>query len=119
MLFTSTIARAIALSASLYSSVATANAYHGPKSCNEFRDHHPYRQPPANHCPKIYIRQSKSDTDDVSAKFLHGLKKANHGGTLVLAKGQTFVIGNKLDLTFLNDIQVNLEGETLVSMPNS
>jgi galacturan 1,4-alpha-galacturonidase len=39
------------------------------------------------------------------------LKKANKGGTLYLPKGQTFVIGKPLDLTFLNDIHVHLEGE--------
>ncbi|KAF8864013.1 pectin lyase-like protein [Acephala macrosclerotiorum] len=113
MLFSSTIARAIALSVSLYSSIASANSYHGPKSCNEFRDHYPYHHPPANHRPKIYIRPSKSDMDDVSAEFYSGLKKANRGGTLVLPEGQTFVIGKKLDLTFLNNVQINLEGEVL------
>jgi galacturan 1,4-alpha-galacturonidase len=92
-----------------------AGGYNGPKSCDQFRQHHPYHHPPADHRPKVYIKNSKSDTDDISAEFYAGLKKANHGGTLVLPKGKTFVIGKKLDLTFLDDIQVQLDGEILVS----
>lgn len=118
MLFNVPIARAIAVAVALSSSLVTANSlkgYNGPKSCDEFRDHHPYNSPPESHRPKVYIRPSKNATDDISAEFYQGLKKANHGGTLVLPKGQTFVIGKKLDLTFLNNIEVNLEGTILVS----
>jgi galacturan 1,4-alpha-galacturonidase len=118
MLFNVPIARAIALAVALSSSLVdakTLKGYNGPKSCDEFRVHHPYHPPPENHRPKVYIRASKNDTDDISAEFYAGLKKANHGGTLVLPKGQKFVIGKKLDLTFLNNIEVNLEGTILVS----
>ncbi|KAJ5622769.1 hypothetical protein N7490_011374 [Penicillium lividum] len=59
----------------------------------------------------ITIRSSKSDDDDVSSDFLWGIKQANHGGRLLLEKGKTYVIGKKLDLSFLNDIEVQLEGE--------
>jgi hypothetical protein len=118
MLFGASIAQGIALAVTLTSSFARGDShkgYSGPKSCDEFRAHHPYNNPPENHRPKYYIRASKNDTDDVSDEFYKGLKKANYGGTLVLPKGQTFVIGKKLDLTFLNNIEVNLEGKILVS----
>lgn len=118
MLFSTSIARAIALAVTLTASVTTAtfhSSYKGPKDCDEFRKHHPYHPSPS-HRRKIYIRPSYSDTDDVSKEFYEGLKKANHGGTLVLPKNHTFVIGQKLDLTFLNDIEVNLEGKILVSI---
>lgn len=88
--------------------------YHGPKSPAQYRKHHPYHHPPPDHRPKVYIRDSKSDSDDISAEFYAGLKKANHGGTLVLPEGKTFVIGKKLDLTFLDDVQVQLDGKILV-----
>lgn len=61
------------------------------------------------------IRSSRDETDDVSAEFLRGIQDANNGGTLVLKQNETYVIGKKLDLTFLDDIEVNLEGEILVS----
>lgn len=61
------------------------------------------------------IRSSRNETDDVSSEFLQGMRDANNGGTLVLKQNETYVIGQKLDLTFLNDIEVNLEGEILVS----
>ncbi|KGO67487.1 Glycoside hydrolase, family 28 [Penicillium italicum] len=59
----------------------------------------------------VIIRSSKSDTDDVSDDFLWGIKAANHGGRLLLQKGKTYVIGKKLDLSFLDNIEVQLEGE--------
>ncbi len=63
---------------------------------------------------KTTIRASQSDTDDISAEFLAGLQKANNGGLLVLEKGKKYVIGKKLDLTFLNNVYVRLDGEILV-----
>lgn len=65
------------------------------------------------HRHKVHIRASANDTDDISQDFLQGLKKANHGGTLVLKEGKTYVIGKKLDLTFLCDVHVQLDGEIL------
>lgn len=64
----------------------------------------------------VTIRASKNDTDDVSADFLWGMKHANHGGRLLLQKGKTYVIGKKLDLSFLDNIEVQLEGEIKVSL---
>ncbi|KKY26715.1 putative glycoside hydrolase family 28 protein [Phaeomoniella chlamydospora] len=52
-------------------------------------------------------------TDDVSAEFYRGIQTANNGGTLLLKRNETYVIGKKLDLSFLNDVKVNLEGEIL------
>ncbi|PYH93576.1 CobW domain protein [Aspergillus ellipticus CBS 707.79] len=59
----------------------------------------------------VTIRSSKNELDDVASDFLWGLQRANHGGRLLLKKGQTYVLGTKLDLTFLDDIEVQLEGE--------
>lgn len=60
---------------------------------------------------KITIRASKSDTDDISDDFLWALKKANHGGLVHLKKNHKYVIGKKLDLSFLKDVYVNIDGE--------
>jgi galacturan 1,4-alpha-galacturonidase len=62
----------------------------------------------------VTIRPSKNDTDDISDDFLWGIKRANHGGRLLLKKGKTYVIGKKLDLSFLDNIEVQLEGEIKV-----
>ncbi|KAJ6088238.1 hypothetical protein N7486_009499 [Penicillium sp. IBT 16267x] len=61
----------------------------------------------------VTIRSSKNDDDDVSSDFLWGIKQANHGGRLLLENGQTYVIGKKLDLSFLNNIEVQLEGKKI------
>ena len=63
---------------------------------------------------KITIRASKNDRDDISADFLWALKKANQGGLVHLQKGKKYVIGKKLDLTFLKDVYVRLDGELKV-----
>lgn len=63
---------------------------------------------------KITIRASKNDHDDISADFLWALKKANNGGLVHLKKGKKYVIGKKLDLTFLKDVYVRLDGELKV-----
>ncbi|KAF2703194.1 glycoside hydrolase family 28 protein [Pleomassaria siparia CBS 279.74] len=60
---------------------------------------------------KITIRSSKHDRDDISDDFLWALKKANHGGLVHLEKRKKYVIGKKLDLTFLKDVYVRLDGE--------
>lgn len=84
-----------------------------PRSVDEFREKHPYRPgqlgPHNRHI--VTIRPSVNDTDDVSAEFKSGLERANHGGTLYLPAKQTFIIGQPLDLTFLDDVQVRLDGE--------
>lgn len=67
----------------------------------------------------VTIRSSKSDTDDVSDDFLWGIKAANHGGRLLLQKGKTYIIGKKLDLNFLDNIEVQLEGEVKVFSSNA
>ncbi|KAG0639891.1 putative exopolygalacturonase B [Tuber brumale] len=77
-----------------------------------------YRFPNHSNRREIRIRASCNETNDISAEFLDGIKKANHGGTLVLEKGKRYVIGRKLDLTFLNDIHVQLDGQILASFTN-
>lgn len=62
----------------------------------------------------VTIRSSKSDTDDISDDFLWGIKAANHGGRLILQKNKKYVIGKKLDLSFLDNIEVQLDGELKV-----
>lgn len=63
---------------------------------------------------KITIRASKHDRDDISDDFLWAIKKANHGGLVHLEKGKKYVIGKKLDLTFLKDVYVKIDGELKV-----
>jgi galacturan 1,4-alpha-galacturonidase len=86
-----------------------------PRDISEFRDKHPYAPPKHEHREIVRIRASKNDTDDVSDEFKMGVRKADGGGTLHLAKGKTYVIGKALDLTGLEDIHIHLEGEIRVS----
>ena len=63
---------------------------------------------------KITIRESKHDRDDISDDFLWAIKKANNGGLVHLQKGKKYVIGKKLDLSFLKDVYVKIDGELKV-----
>nr|XP_036581689.1 exopolygalacturonase [Colletotrichum truncatum]KAF6790132.1 exopolygalacturonase [Colletotrichum truncatum] len=81
-----------------------------PRNIEEFRLKHPVAKRNPN-CRKTFTpRSSENDTDDVSASFLEAIKNANNGGTVYLPADKTFIIGKPLDLTFLNDIHVHLEG---------
>lgn len=63
---------------------------------------------------KVTIRASRDDRDDISDEFLKAIKKANNGGLLHLKKGKKYVIGKKLDLSFLKDVYVRIDGELKV-----
>lgn len=63
---------------------------------------------------KVTIRASKDDKDDISDDFLSAIKKSNKGGMVHLKKGHKYVIGKKLDLTFLDDIYIKIDGELKV-----
>lgn len=60
---------------------------------------------------KVTIRASSDEHDDVSDDFMWAMKKANNGGTVHLKEGETYVFGKKMDLTFLNDVHLQLDGE--------
>lgn len=110
-----TAAKALLLSAAALAAAASHLPPDVPRSVGEFRQKHPYKPPPPpphhGHRPVVTIRPSRNATDDVSAAFRSGLERANRGGTLYLPAGQTFVIGRPLDLTFLDDVEVRLDGE--------
>ncbi|KAF6793347.1 glycosyl hydrolase family 28 (exopolygalacturonase) [Colletotrichum sojae] len=81
-----------------------------PRNVQEFREKHPVAKRKPS-CRKTFVpRSSKDDLDDVADEFLDAIKQANNGGTVYLPEGETFIIGKPLDLTFLNDIHVRLEG---------
>ncbi|PWW80808.1 Glycoside Hydrolase Family 28 protein [Tuber magnatum] len=92
--------------------MGTPNSISSPKDYYQGKPQK-YQFPARGNRKKVNIRASCNETDDISADFLEGIKKANNGGTLVLKKGKKYVIGKKLDLTFLNDIQVQLDGQIL------
>ncbi|EOA86643.1 Exopolygalacturonase [Exserohilum turcicum] len=47
---------------------------------------------------------------DDSANILKAVKKCNHGGHVVFPKDQSFTIGTALDLTFLQSIDLDIQG---------
>lgn len=84
-----------------------------PRSIQEFREKHPYKpsNPSGGKRRVVTIRSSRNETDDISSEFKQALQRANHGGTLYLPANKTFIIGQPLDLTFLDDVHVRLDGE--------
>ena len=81
-----------------------------PRSIEEFRAKHPYIARRDTQRPTVTVLASQANGGDASDLLLDGLKKANNGGNLHLPKGETYMIGKPLDLTFLNDIQIQLDG---------
>lgn len=86
-----------------------------PCSDHEKDAHKPY--PPGGHPhykTPVTIRPSRNSTDDISSELYAAIKKANNGGEVWLKPNETYVIGKKLDLTFLKDFSLKLDGEILV-----
>jgi hypothetical protein len=69
---------------------------------------------PAEDRKIVTIRASEDDEDDISVEFERGMREANNGGMLQLERGKVYVIGKKLDLGWLNDVYMQLEGEIKV-----
>ncbi|KAJ3337086.1 hypothetical protein HDU93_001659 [Gonapodya sp. JEL0774] len=100
------------LAVALLAAASSVAAFHGaPRSPEEFRQKHVYTLPDCEEGRwQVQIPHSLNDTHDVSSFFEAGLRIANNGGTLWLEEGKTYMIGQPLDLTFLNDVHVRLEG---------
>ena len=85
-----------------------------PRSISEFRQKHPLPKMETDDPGQkaITIRPSAHDGDDISDLFLQAVRDANHGASLLhLPANQTFIIGKPLDLTFLNNLTIRLDGE--------
>ncbi|KAL5119373.1 Exopolygalacturonase [Pleosporales sp. CAS-2024a] len=59
---------------------------------------------------KICVVKANEDGSDDSAEILKAIQKCNHGGHVVFPKDKTFTIGTALDLTFLNRIDLDIQG---------
>ncbi|KAH8723772.1 pectin lyase fold/virulence factor [Phaeosphaeriaceae sp. PMI808] len=59
---------------------------------------------------KICVLQAIGNGSDDSANILDAIKQCNNGGHVVFPKGQKFTIGTALDLTFLNHIDLDIQG---------
>jgi hypothetical protein len=64
----------------------------------------------------ITIRCSRNDTDDISSELYAAIKKQNHGGEVWLLEGEKYVIGKRLDLSFLDDFALRIDGELKVRL---
>lgn len=66
--------------------------------------------PPSPKRNRVCYVDSHNDmkTDD-SKHILSALKKCNRGGHVVFPKGQTYVIGTALDLTFLQNVDLDIQ----------
>ncbi|KKK12823.1 hypothetical protein ARAM_001171 [Aspergillus rambellii] len=104
-----TVVRGLAFDSLTQNTPPGAKVYHVSDVAGlaQIRGHH-HKHPDRR---TVTIRASRNDSDDISADFLWGIRRANHGGRLLLKKGETYVIGRKLDLRFLDNLEVQLDGE--------
>ncbi|EMD95672.1 glycoside hydrolase family 28 protein [Bipolaris maydis ATCC 48331] len=64
---------------------------------------------PGSRNKKCMLKARGGGKDD-SANILSAVKRCNNGGQVVFPKGQHFTIGTALDLTFLNRIDLDIQG---------
>ncbi|KAJ2897162.1 putative exopolygalacturonase B [Zalerion maritima] len=85
-----------------------------PRGIEEFRQKHPYKNKHNtghNGRKVVTMKASCNDADDIADEFEAALHEANKGGTLYIPSGDTIMIGHPLNLTWLDDVQVHLDGE--------
>ncbi|CAE7030548.1 Exopolygalacturonase [Pyrenophora teres f. teres] len=76
-----------------------AHPYHPKKTCPE--------SPPRSKTCNV---QARGNGKDDSKNILKAIKNCNNGGHVVFPKDQHFTIGTALDLTFLNNIDLDIQG---------
>ncbi|KAH8813089.1 PGX, glycoside hydrolase family 28 protein [Xylogone sp. PMI_703] len=79
-----------------------------PVSCHPKHPWFPFPFPPPRH-KVCYVSSHKNGKDD-SAYVLQALHKCNNGGHVVFQEGIKYTIGKALDLTFLEHIDIDIQG---------
>ncbi|KAK7203241.1 putative exopolygalacturonase X [Myxozyma melibiosi] len=76
--------------------------------------HPPFKPFPQTH-PRTKTCKVKShgDGSDDSHFILSALEKCNHGGRVVFSSDETYTIGAPLDLTFLDKVDIVIDGEII------
>lgn len=76
--------------------------------CHPHTPHKPVPSHPAR-TKTCYVKSHGNGTDD-SAYILKAIKSCNNGGHVVFKQGVQYTIGTALDLTFLNHIDIDIQG---------
>ncbi|GIZ41876.1 hypothetical protein CKM354_000516500 [Cercospora kikuchii] len=83
-----------------------------PRPKISFDSVQPYRPLPSagKRTKTCYVKSHDDLKTDDSKYILDALKKCNHGGHVVFPQGTTYVIGQALDLTFLDQVDLDIQG---------
>ncbi|KAK3309730.1 polygalacturonase precursor [Chaetomium strumarium] len=112
--------KSFVLAASVLSSVATVsrgqthdNKHSQPRSRPDVQCHPKHPSKPIPSSPprtKTCYVDSNGDGSDDSQNILKAIHKCNPGGHVVFSADTTYIIGTALDLTFLKNIDLDIQG---------
>ena len=80
-----------------------------PVSCSPKTPHNPIPSPPIRH-KTCYVRSHNDGVTDDSKYIIDALRTCNYGGHVVFKEDTKYLIGTALDLTFLNHIDLGING---------
>ncbi|GAB7350821.1 hypothetical protein MBLNU459_g1356t1 [Dothideomycetes sp. NU459] len=90
----------------------SVSKHQGPRPKIEFLPKKPNSpfpvSPPRNRV--CYVQSHNDGVTDDSTYILSAIDKCNNGGHVVFAQGTKYVIGTALNLTFLNHIDIDIQG---------
>ncbi|KAK8074090.1 extracellular exo-polygalacturonase [Apiospora phragmitis] len=96
--------------------LVTATDEISPRPSLSFSPKAPYHavvQPEQRRCKTCFIDSHGDGVTDDSPSILNAFKECNDGGRVVFRKNYTYVIGTAMDWTFLNHIDIDIQGEIL------
>lgn len=77
-----------------------------------FEPRHPWKpiSPSLPRTKECYVRSHGDNATDDSQYILSALQECNNGGRVIFPRDQTYIIGTALDMTFLNHIDLDIQG---------
>ncbi|KAK6856603.1 hypothetical protein PG995_006790 [Apiospora arundinis] len=106
-----TILWRVALAAAI--GLATAADHLSPRPCLSFSPTAPYHavvEPPQRN-KTCFIEGHDDGVTDDSSSILEAFHQCNNGGHVVFRQNQTYVIGTAMDWTFLNHVDIDIQGK--------
>ncbi|KAH8673496.1 exopolygalacturonase [Xylariales sp. PMI_506] len=106
-------------SAALTAAASVANLKRGdyisPRPDIVYSPAQPYYAPPnpRQRCKTCFVETHGDGVTDDSDYILEAFNKCNNGGHVVFRKNETYLIGTAMDWTFLQSIDIDIQGEIL------
>ncbi|QSZ29377.1 hypothetical protein DSL72_003891 [Monilinia vaccinii-corymbosi] len=110
---------AVASPSSRKSAIARYGDVISPRPNVQYSPKTPNKSPSPAARTKVCVIPSAGNGKDDSPAIMKALKKCNNGGHVVFSKGATYFVGKAMDWTFLQHIDIDIQGEILFSNDTS